>query len=75
MALADNIKLFTGITAERFEPNIMLEHATRAELTDVVIIGWDKDGDLYFLASNGNGPECLWLIEQAKKSLLDTTVE
>ena len=75
MALADNIKLFTGITAEPFEPNIMLEAATRAELTDVVIIGWDKNGDLYFLASNGNGPECLWLIEQAKKALLDTTGE
>lgn len=75
MALADNIKLFTGVTPNDFQPNIMLEAAARAGLTDVVIIGWDKDGNLFFSASNGNGPECLWLIEQAKKALLDTTGE
>jgi len=71
MALADNVSLFPGVTANAYEPNIMLEAATRAGLTDVIIIGWDKDGELFFSASNGNGPEALWLIEQAKRALLE----
>lgn len=70
MALADNISIFPGVTPNKYDPNITLEAATRAELTEVIVIGWDADGDLFFSASNGDGPECLWLIEKAKAALL-----
>lgn len=70
MALADNVRMFTGITPNNYDANVMLEAATRADLTDVIIMGWDKDGDLFFSASMGDGPECLWLIEKAKAALL-----
>lgn len=70
MALADNVALFPGISPNDYEPNIMLEAATRAELESVIIIGWDKDGELFFSSSIADGPECLWLLEKAKASLL-----
>ena len=48
----------------------VLAHAAGANLTDCVVIGWDKEGDLFFSSSSPSGPEVLWLIEQAKKSLM-----
>lgn len=70
MALADNIVLFPGISPNDYGANLMLEAATNADLDSVVIIGWNKDGEMFFSSSMGNGPECLWLIEKAKQSLL-----
>jgi hypothetical protein len=40
-------------------------------LEQAVVIGRDKDGELYFASSEGS-PQTLWLIEQAKRLLLDT---
>lgn len=71
MALAENVAMFPGITPNKYDPNITLEAATRANLSDVVVIGWQADGELFFSASNGDGPECLWLIEKAKTALLN----
>lgn len=36
----------------------------------VMIVGWDEDGDMYFASSVADGPECLWLLELAKRELL-----
>ncbi len=36
----------------------------------VVIIGWDKDGELYFASSFADGGEVIWLLEKAKAALL-----
>jgi len=41
------------------------------KLETAVIIGWDKDGDFYFASSKADGGDVLWLIEKAKKLLLD----
>lgn len=71
MALADNVRMFTGTTPNDFDANIMLEAATSANLESVIIIGWDKDGDMFFSSSMGDGPECLWLIKKAEKALLE----
>lgn len=70
MALAENVSLFTGISPNNYDANVMLEAAARADLDHVVILGWDKEGELFFSASMGDGPECLWLIEKAKAALL-----
>ena len=45
--------------------------ASEADLEQVIIIGYCKDGAEYFASSISNGPECLWTIERAKKKLLD----
>lgn len=48
----------------------VLRKATEQDLEAVVVIGWTKEGDLYFDSSYANGPEALWLIELAKHNLM-----
>ena len=38
----------------------------------VVVIGSDKDGKLYFASSYGDQTKTLWLLKKAEKVLLDT---
>lgn len=49
----------------------VLTCALEKDLEHAVVIGWDKDGDFYFAASYASGPEVLWLLEQAKRRLLE----
>jgi hypothetical protein len=49
----------------------VIDAAKEAELQDVIVIGWDKNGDIYFASSKADGGEVLWLIEKAKKRLLE----
>lgn len=42
-----------------------------AALKDVVIIGFDEDGDFYFASSKGDGGTVLWLMALAQKQLLE----
>lgn len=45
------------------------------DLKQVVILGYDKDGEEYFASSIANGTEVLWLLERLKKKLLDIVDE
>jgi len=45
--------------------------AAQGNLEDVVIVGWDLNGDFYFGSSKADGAEVLWLLEIAKKKLLE----
>jgi len=49
----------------------VLDGATNAELEEVVVIGYDKEGEFYFSSNKANGGSVLWLLEQAKKELLN----
>ena len=40
----------------------------------VIIIGRDKDGELYFAANKADGGDALWLLEKAKLLLLEVDV-
>jgi hypothetical protein len=46
-------------------------NAALGKLKEVVVVGYDEDGDLYFASSEPGGPEVLWLLEKAKLALLD----
>jgi hypothetical protein len=37
----------------------------------VVILGWDDDGNFYFSSSIADGGTVIWLMEMAKKKLLE----
>jgi hypothetical protein len=45
--------------------------AAVGELTGVVILGYDKEGNEYFAANYTDAAEILWLIERMKLVLLD----
>jgi hypothetical protein len=48
----------------------VLRRATEADLETVIVIGREKDGELYFASSVADGGDVLWLMEHAKKALL-----
>lgn len=67
----DNVVELNNITKLKIPAKRVLKAAKKAGLTDVVIIGYDADGDEYFASSEPSGPEVMWMMERAKKKLLD----
>lgn len=64
------LKLVKGVgSGAKLAANRVLSGA-RGKLNEVVVLGYTHDGDLYAASSNGPG-DTMWLIEHAKKWLLD----
>ena len=53
-----------------FDPDEALTGAV-GKLTEVVIVGYEADGSLYFASNRANAPDVLWLLKQAEQILLD----
>lgn len=58
------------ITRLDLPPDRVLDAAI-GKLEGVVIIGYDKDGSEYFASSISDGADVVWLMERAKKKLLE----
>jgi hypothetical protein len=58
---------YLDLPAER-----ILEMAEQKGLAEVVVIGFDKDGEYYFASSKSDGANVLWLLELTKKKLFET---
>ena len=69
-ALGENVVFFPGASDQRFTPDLLLRGALKADLEDVVILGWDEDGDLFFSGSLTSKGDILWLLENARMALL-----
>ena len=64
-----------GITRIDLPTNQVLD-AVKGHCTDgVVVLGFDDDGDFYFASSIADGGSIIWLMELAKKHLLDVEVD
>ncbi len=50
----------------------ILEEAIKAELSEVVLMGYDKDGGYYFASSKADGGDVLWLLEYTKRRLFES---
>ena len=59
------------ITRLDLPPERVIDNAPVEELESAVLLGWKKDGEFYFASSIANGPDVLWLMELAKKKLLE----
>ncbi len=53
------------------DPISCLECAKNAELDDVVIIGWDKNGNFFLGGSPAKRSEVLMLIETGKRDVMN----
>lgn len=62
------------ITTLDLNPDRVLE-AAKERLEYVVIVGFDKDGDFYFASSRSDGGDCIWVLEMAKKQLLEVELD
>jgi hypothetical protein len=69
---ADNVVDLDVITSLPMPSDKLLTKALENGVTNVVILGYDPDGDFYFASSDADGGDVLWLLEIAKKRLLET---
>ncbi len=68
--MTDNVQEFTGTTRLHTPVAKVLAKATLKGATDIVVIGWDRDGDLFLMSSGADAAEVTYLIEQGKLELL-----
>lgn len=47
----------------------VLEQA-KDQVVNVVLMGWDKDGELYFASTFSDGGEILWLMDKCRDALM-----
>jgi hypothetical protein len=66
---------YPGITRHDLDAQTVLEEACKLKFQDVLIIGYDEEGDFIFQSSKADGGLCLWLLEYAKRKLLDAAEE
>lgn len=71
LKLADNVTVLETVTSHNLPVERVLAGAAAANLSNVIIVGYDADGEFYFASSNPDGPSCLWDLEMAKKKLLE----
>lgn len=45
--------------------------AAKDRLDKVVVLGWDKEGELYFASTFADGGDVLWLLEKCKQALME----
>lgn len=68
--LPGNVVPLNCITTLPLDPNRVIRRALESGLTEVVIVGYTKDGNEYFAASIGDGGDVIWHLERAKLKLL-----
>jgi hypothetical protein len=59
------------ITKLDVPPDYILK-AAEGQLEGVLLLGWDKNGDIYTASSYADGGTILWLMELCKKMLLQS---
>lgn len=66
-----NVVELGAVTRLDLPPDRVLEGAV-GQLDAAFVVGWEKDsGELYMASSVADGGELLWLLEKAKKALLE----
>lgn len=61
-----------GVTRHDLPVERVLDAATSADLSCVVVLGYGPDGAEYFASSIADGADVLWLLERLKLQLLTT---
>ena len=66
-----NILSFEGITTLDLDPDFVLQNNI-GKLEGFVLVGYTTDGKEYTCSTYGDTPTILWLLERAKKQLLES---
>lgn len=74
MKLVDNVTVLETVTSHKIQVDRVLNAALAADLTSVIVIGYDPDGNFYFSSTDPSGGSVIWDLEVAKKKLLDLVV-
>ncbi|WP_124263033.1 hypothetical protein [Methylobacterium sp. XJLW] len=68
---AGNVEFLGGFSRVAVPAERVLHQAGLAGLTQVIVVGVAPDGTLYFAGSEAQAPDILWLLELAKRQLLE----
>ena len=68
MSDKDNIVQFNGYTKLDINPDNVLEAAV-GEVDRVLVLGWDKENEVYFASSFADEAEINWLLDRIKHTL------
>jgi hypothetical protein len=71
----DKVVAFPGITKLDIPAKRILRKAIKEKVTEVVICGYDEDGEMFIASSIASGPEIMWLLEVGKMRLLEAFKE
>lgn len=70
----DNVTRLSVETKLDLTPDLVMDAARGHGMREVVVIGLDPDGAFYFAGSSADGPLTLWLLEKARRALLDAAL-
>jgi len=70
-----NVVELKTVTTETIPPETILHAALRAELTEAIVVGQRPDGTVYFAMSSADVPNVNWMLDCAKRLLMDGIVE
>lgn len=65
-----NVVNLPCITTHDLSPERVLTGALAADLDGVIVMGYAKDGEVYFASTYADGGNVMWLMEWAKRQLL-----
>ncbi|NIA72284.1 hypothetical protein HBA54_27195 [Pelagibius litoralis] len=71
--MAADVIEWGGITKLDLPPDRVLEGA-KGKLERVVVLGFTESGDVFFASSGADGGDVIWLMEKAKKALLEVEI-
>ena len=61
---------FTGTTKGDIDPDAILE-AAKGRVSDVILLGYDENGEEYFASAKADVTAILWLLKRYEKYLLE----
>jgi hypothetical protein len=67
---SDNVVPFPGLQYGPVPARQTLESAIDADIDEVLVIGW-QGKDLYFAGNTSDTREIIWLLEKARKWILE----
>ncbi len=67
----DNVIIMPVVTTIDVPVDRALDAAKESDLEDAVIVGFTKDGEFYFSSSCADGADVNWLLDLAKKGLME----
>ena len=62
-----------GGTSADLDPNLVL-HEAIGEMEGVVLLGFNKDGEVYAASSYADGGTIVWLLEACKQMVMEGVV-
>lgn len=67
----DKVTILRCITTLDLPPERVLKDALEQDLQGVVVLGYRKDGSELFCSSYADGGTVVWMMERAKRKLLE----